>query len=79
VNKKQLVFIWIAGMLVCASIVFAPRYYITCSKERCITWERPIPGGFTKIKWESVIQRSLVILVISALLVYTLKGKRQAP
>ena len=75
-NKKQMIVLWAMGILICALTVFAPKYYVTCSKQRCITWDDPIPGAFTRVRWYSVIQGSIIIVVVGALALYSLRDKK---
>jgi hypothetical protein len=75
-NKRQMLVVWISAIAICLFIFMAPKYYVTCSKERCITWEHYLPGSFTKVKWYAVCQESLIVLILGGLAVFSLKDKK---
>ena len=74
-NKKQLVVAWAVTAILCFVILSAPKKHISNSLIR--VFDAPNSVTITTIQWDFVLQRSLVILLIGSLLVYTLRNKKK--
>ena len=65
------------GMLLCFLIVFAPKIYVVYLGGGYIKENERSEYAITRIRWDLVLQRSLVVLLIGGLLIYTLKNKKK--
>lgn len=80
-NKKQLIVTWIMGIIICIVIIFTPKVYFAPSYLVGRYYYKKNGVGeattITKIQWDSVLQRSLITLIIGVLLIYTLRDKKR--
>jgi len=81
-NKKQLIVGWATTATLCFIILFAPQKHIKNNQGFITVYEKPEYIGSMcvtapKIFWDFVLQRSLIVLLIGSLLVYTLKDKNK--
>ena len=75
-NKKQLLAAWITVILICVVIFFAPKDYLVYSGQGRISRVGPTDQfayrAIVKIKWDKVVQRSLILFFLGAMVIYTL-------
>lgn len=79
-NRKQLIILWIAFILICLIVTFPPQYRLIPKDGQYlkITNINPELRHITPfIAWDKVIQRSIPILIVSGLLIYTLRNKKR--
>ena len=76
-NKKQLIVAWVITAILCLIILFAPQKHISNSQGYIRVFDTPNRYTIPKIQWGFVLQRSLVIILIGSLLVYTLRDKKK--
>ena len=79
-NKKQLITAWVTGLLICILVLFTPKIIETKypkppqkSRYKLVFPESVFKG----LKWDITIQKSLAVLIIGGLLIYTLRGKKK--
>lgn len=81
VSNKQLTVIWITAILLCAVLLFTPKIYVVRSGGGATVFankpqhlsERAYPA----IQWNLVLQRSLIVLLIAGMLIYTFRNKNE--
>ncbi|MDP3919238.1 MAG: hypothetical protein Q8R76_00300 [Candidatus Omnitrophota bacterium] len=80
-NKKQLMAAWIISTLLFVVVLFAPRDHLVqgpggrvfrITEKTDILYKSAIPS----IQWDTVLQRSFLILIIGSMFVYTLRDKK---
>ena len=80
-NKKQLIAAWVTVVLICLIILFAPKDYLVYSGGGRINRVEPTDQfahrAIVKIKWDRVVQRSLIILFLGAMAIYTLSEEKK--
>lgn len=77
-TKNQLTVIWVAVVLLCLTVLFAPKKYVQDGGRRGVwVYDSPQDGAIATIRWDFVLQRSIIILLISGALIYTLKDKKK--
>ncbi len=77
-NKWQLVVLWVMGASIIISILCAPKMYYQSSlhplgRGRWLDYEPEERCTMSRTRWDSVLQNSLIILIIGGLLIYTLR------
>lgn len=76
-NKKQLIIIWIMGIIICLSFITTPRKYIVHLQGMVAEFDTPKPASYSVMKWEQPIITSIVTLILGSLLIYTLRDKKK--
>ena len=84
-NKKQLIILWITGILICSVFLFTPPKYIAYYpaggisstfnnvQEYQQSYGNSAKHPIAALRWETIIPNIVVILIIGSLLVYTLR------
>ncbi len=76
-NKKQLIVAWVITVVICAILLFYPKIFCSGDGKYCCY----APLGHHCIvpvtQWGYVAPICLSILIISALLIYTLRDKKK--
>ena len=77
-NKKQLIAAWISVFLVCLIVLSAPKKYVRhLSEGRIFVSDRASEFSTPEIQWGFVIQRSLVVLLIGGILLFTFQDPKK--
>jgi hypothetical protein len=76
VNKKQLIVLGMAGLLICGIFFFVPKKYVCCGGGK----EMPLSVGgvYPVLRWETIIPSSLAVLMVSFLLYLILKDRKNS-
>ena len=82
-NKKQLIIAWSITVILCLVVLFTPKKYTRSFSNSIIAMSEPwkdggppTRGDIPKIQWDFVLQRSLTVLLIGGMLVYTFRNKK---
>lgn len=80
-NKKQLFIIWIIVLILCYLLLTAPTLYLGYVAQGIdgahLQWfDEPHVGRKTEIQWDFVLQYGLVVLLMGAVLAYTVRDKK---
>jgi len=84
-NKKQLIIAWVITAILCFILLFSPKAHVwTYGLDHKEVSNKPkIQKGTGKIlsisqvRWDAILQRSIAVLIIGGLLIYTLRNKKK--
>ncbi len=76
-NKKQLMVAWAITTILCFVILWAPKKHIRNSQGYIFVFDTPDRNTIPTIQWDFVLQRSLIVILIGSLLVYSLRDKNK--
>jgi len=70
-NKKQLIVLWATGLIICLIIIFTPK--ICFVQNSCFKYDK---NWAPVVNWGLILSRSLIVIIIGGLALYTLKNKK---
>ena len=76
-NKKQLIVAWVITAILCFVILFAPKKHIRNYQGYVFVFDTPDRNTVPAIQWDFVLQRSLIVILIGGLLIYSLRDKKK--
>ena len=76
-NNRILIILWLMGIAICATILFYPKRYLVTMSGAQYFFDYPRARALPVIQWAYVIPLCLSILIIGALLIYTLRDKNK--